>query len=275
MYFAIFGCEFVDRTVSKILENISVKVGDKILLESFRKMEKEKIVDWKSKTDYVAETDLKADDAIIDELKQNKDNIPYVIISEERKKPIIFGDKGILYIDPREGTTNSIFGRPYFGVTMGLFENGVPTFFIFYAPYFKEVYKATKKDGAWLNGEKIKIREPDLNDLHIIYNCWEDQDVAVRRHPVWHTKLLKMTGRTPVSYYSDSYDLVSMACGFFSGVVFNYEIIKPWDAVAAFFVEEAGGYATNVYNAPWYNFRNGLIATGSRILHRKLLELLR
>ena len=114
-----------------------------------------------------------------------------------------------------------------------------------------------------------------MNDLHIIYNCWENQKKAVKRHPVWHTKLLKMTGRTPISHYSDSYDLASMTCGLFSGVVFNYEEIKPWDAAAALFVEEARGYASNIYSEPWYTFRNGLIATSSRRLQNKLLKLLR
>ncbi len=265
----------MDTKDIKILEKILVKVGDDILLKSFMRVEKEKIVDWKSKADYAAETDLKADRAIIDELKRIKKDVPYVLISEERTRPVIFGDKGILYIDPREGTTNSVFGRPHFGITISLFQRRIPTLFIFYAPYFRELYKAIRKEGATLNDEKIKIQEPDLNDLHIIYNCWEDQKIAVVRDPVWHTRILKMTGRTPVSYYSDSYDLVSMACGHFSGVVFNYAEIKPWDAAAALFVEEAGGYATNIYNEPWHNFKNGLIATGSRKLHQKILRLLR
>ena len=148
----------MNRRVSKILENISVKIGDEILLENFKKPEKEKIVDRKSKADYTTKTDLLADRAIIDELKRNKKDLPFVIISEERKKPMIFGDKGILYIDPREGTTNAVFGRPYFGVTMSLFENGIPTFFIFYTPCFKEIYKATRKEGAKLNDEKSESK---------------------------------------------------------------------------------------------------------------------
>jgi myo-inositol-1(or 4)-monophosphatase len=67
--------------------------------------------------------------------------------------------------DPIDGTTNYVFGLPFWGISIGLVEDGNPTAGVFYMPALKEMYWANTGGGAWMNG--IALHVQDLPSIHV------------------------------------------------------------------------------------------------------------
>jgi len=81
----------------------------------------------------------------------------YTIVSEEDDKAIHETGKRII-IDPVDGTTNFITGKPYFTISVALEENSLITEGHVYNPVSEEYYYADKRSGiSYYNGEKINI----------------------------------------------------------------------------------------------------------------------
>ena len=59
-------------------------------------------------------------------------------------------------VDPIDGTTNMVFGIPFWCVSVGLIVEGVPVAGALYMPRTRELYWATRGGGAFRNGEPLK-----------------------------------------------------------------------------------------------------------------------
>jgi len=66
-------------------------------------------------------------------------------------------------LDPVDGTSNFANGLPYFAVSVGFYQGGLPVMGVVYAPEANEIFWAERDKGAFLNGERlpIKTRSPD------------------------------------------------------------------------------------------------------------------
>jgi myo-inositol-1(or 4)-monophosphatase len=62
-------------------------------------------------------------------------------------------------LDPIDGTCNMANGSKLFGVQVALLENNEAVLGVIYLPHFGEWYYAVKGEGAWCNGEKIKVAD--------------------------------------------------------------------------------------------------------------------
>ena len=60
-------------------------------------------------------------------------------------------------IDPIDGTTNFIHGIPMIAISIGLFIDLAPAVAIIYNPITEHLYTAVKGQGAFLNGNPIKV----------------------------------------------------------------------------------------------------------------------
>lgn len=79
----------------------------------------------------------------------------YQDFGEELKKDYVW------VVDPIDGTLNFSRGLPLFGVTLALFYKKRPVYGVIYMPKLNEYYHAVKDKGAFLNGQKIFVRESD------------------------------------------------------------------------------------------------------------------
>ena len=100
--------------------NIMIKASEKaskILIRDFGELEKLQ-VSRKGPTDFVSNSDLKAEKIIIEELKKARPN--YSILSEESGSEFNKDNKNTWIIDPIDGTLNFLHGVPHFAISIAL-----------------------------------------------------------------------------------------------------------------------------------------------------------
>ncbi len=69
------------------------------------------------------------------------------------------GDEGLWCIDPIDGTSNFVNGLPYFSVSVAFMQHGRSVLGVIYDPIADEMFYAKKGGGAFLNGERLPIKE--------------------------------------------------------------------------------------------------------------------
>ena len=69
------------------------------------------------------------------------------------------GDAGLWCMDPIDGTSNFVNGLPYFAVSVALMRHGRSVLGVVYNPVSDEMFYAEQGKGAYLNGEKLPIKE--------------------------------------------------------------------------------------------------------------------
>ena len=69
------------------------------------------------------------------------------------------GDDGLWCMDPIDGTSNFVNGLPYFAVSVALMRKGRSVLGVVYNPVADEMFYAEQGRGAYLNGEKLPIKE--------------------------------------------------------------------------------------------------------------------
>ena len=73
-------------------------------------------------------------------------------------------DAPLWAVDPIDGTTNLVFGLPFWCVSIGLIVEGKATAGAIYAPRTGDMFYATQGGGAYRNGHKLHA--PDRDSLH-------------------------------------------------------------------------------------------------------------
>ena len=73
-------------------------------------------------------------------------------------------------VDPLDGTKEFIEGIPNFVVSIGLVKEGNPILGILYNPVTKELFSASKGEGAFLNNERISCSSKEKTEEMVILN---------------------------------------------------------------------------------------------------------
>ncbi len=66
------------------------------------------------------------------------------------------GCTGVWCIDPVDGTTNFLFGFPFFAISVALVDRNGPRLGVVYDPNHDECFAAERGRGAWLNGTRLR-----------------------------------------------------------------------------------------------------------------------
>jgi myo-inositol-1(or 4)-monophosphatase len=77
---------------------------------------------------------------------------------EEQVERWLAGQQGVWCVDPIDGTSNFVYGLPYFAVSVALIRNGRTEIGVVYDPVADEVFYAQRGGGAFLNGERLPIK---------------------------------------------------------------------------------------------------------------------
>lgn len=185
-------------------------------------------------------------------------------------------------IDPIDGTSNYIHGLPFYTVSIAYFLEGKPVLGVLFAPALGELFWALRGNGAFRNGERIRVS--GVRSLH--------EAIFVTGFP--HTKR-RFEVMAPIyeyllgecqalrSFGSAALGLAYVACGKCEGYL--QLGISFYDVAAGVcLVEEAGGTAQELSGKPWsYVSRsicvsNGLIdlaAIVQRVLPEEVVATLR
>lgn len=143
-------------------------------------------------------------------------------------------------IDPLDGTTNFSQGLPQFCVSIGLEHRGQRVVGVVFAPYLNELFHAVKGEGAYLNGNPLRVSGKSAISQSVVATGFPyDKDV----HPVNNldnvTRVMPLVRGLRI-LGSAAVDLCYVAAGMLDGY---WEVnLHEWDVCAGLLVlEEAGG----------------------------------
>jgi myo-inositol-1(or 4)-monophosphatase len=170
-------------------------------------------------------------------------------------------------VDPLDGTTNFLYGLPAWAVSVALEDTDGAAVGVVHDPVRDEIFTASRGDGARLNGDPIRVSEPEGLGAALVatgfgYDAERRRAQAERLVAVLpHIRDIRRAGAAAL-------DLCWVAAGRLDGY---YERgLKPWDwAAGSILVSEAGGALRELDGEP-----SGLVAASEGIVE-DLLALVR
>jgi myo-inositol-1(or 4)-monophosphatase len=210
--------------------NIMIKAAEKAsraLIRDFGEIEKLQ-VSKKGPSDFVTNSDLKAEKIIIEELKKARPK--YSILSEEAGIENNKDRSNTWIIDPIDGTINFLHGIPHFAISIALKSNEEIVSGLIFDPIKNEMFYAEKDNGAFFNNHRIKVsKKNELNDCLFVTGgkIINEPDLPYRKSG------------------SAALDMAYVASGRYDGY-FQHDL-NLWDIAAGIIlVKEAGGILNEI-----------------------------
>lgn len=226
----------------------------------------------------LTETDLEVGKKIVEAIQSE---FPEHNIIDEEAGVIDKKSNLTWVVDPIDGTSNFANGVPTFGIMLGLLENDVPIAGGIALPSFSEIYVAEKGDGAYCNGEAIKVSgESELKKSLIAYGIdGHQEDPQLTRDECRLLAEIILNIRN-LRTSNSAFDIAMVAKGKYGA--FLNRTSKIWDNVAQqIIIEEAGGVYTDFFgnkvdyaNATEKVQNNFTFLAASPELHKQLLKII-
>ncbi|MBI2954102.1 MAG: inositol monophosphatase [Chloroflexi bacterium] len=224
-------------------------------------------VRFKGRANPVTDTDLKAEETIVDLIAKN---FPEHNIITEEERSIDRGSRYTWIIDPMDGTMNFTMGIPFVAVSVALAVDNRPILGCVYDPLRKEVFTARQGKGAFLNGRRIAVSNKELlQDALLGFDLGYDEQIRQRTLEAStairpHILTLRLPGSAVLG-------MCYVACARFD--VYFHPLIYPWDiAAGAVLVMEAGGQVTDLSGEDVTTRTSSIVASNPR-LHEQFMEL--
>eukprot|EP00742_Colponemidia_sp_Colp-10_P004482 GILJ01004785.1.p1 GENE.GILJ01004785.1~~GILJ01004785.1.p1 ORF type:complete len:278 (-),score=46.76 GILJ01004785.1:180-1013(-) len=209
-----------------------------------------KNVQRKGAVDLVTDTDKASEELIVSGLRAAFPDHQFLAeeaFSATGGSAASFTDEPTWIIDPVDGTTNFVHRYPFVAVSCALAVNREIVLGIVFNPIMKEMFTALRGQGAFLNGERIKInRVEELPDALVGTNIGHPRYSQFIEFCLGNVRnLLQDKVQSIRSSGSAACDMCSVACG---RLDCYYEVgIWPWDIAAGKIIaEEAGAAVLNL-----------------------------
>jgi len=250
------------KTALQVAILAAQKAGE-VLLANFHS---DKQAKRKSKGNLVTQIDLLAEKAVMEVLRQEYPD--HKILSEETNSTTdIVGYTWI--VDPLDGTNNYVYGLPFFCTNVALARDEEILVGVTYAPMTRELFRAEKGKGAYLNDSPIHVSDvSSLEAAMVGFDLgYDDQQagemlsVAIKLWDKIHC--MRLIG-------SSALGLAYVAAGRIS--LYYHRFIYPWDiAPGLLLVQEAGGTVTDWQGNPATLHNSQIIASNNK-LHNAFTE---
>lgn len=211
-------------------------------------------------------------DQIIDRILQERlraISTCYTIVSEEDESSLAnVENEEYFLIDPIDGTASYAEGYDGFVVQVAFVSDGAPCMAVVYQPLKDLLFSASRGQGAWLNGESIRVRG-EVDEIILTDNYPEPRRFA----GVVFQKL-----ENPCYLESGSIGLKMCLVAAGRADLFVKDVMcKTWDVAAgALILSEAGGVASDIRGDPFSYHGNymvdGIICARSKSLHQRVQE---
>jgi myo-inositol-1(or 4)-monophosphatase len=220
--------------------------------------------------DLVTSADTDSERTIISFLKKRFPKVR--VLAEEGGESA--GDAARRFIvDPLDGTTNFAHGYPHFAISIAYEQDGEIRVGVVYDPLREELFAAELDDGAFLNGNRLRVSEVrELGRALLVtgfpYDLKEDIAANLRcfNRFMAEARAIRRDG-------SAALDLCYVAAGRFDG--FWEEKLNPWDTAAgALLVMEAGGRVSDFFGNAFHCFAKSVVAANGH-LHDAVLRVLK
>ena len=215
------------------------------ILRDFGELEKLQ-VSIKGQNDFVTMADIKAQEIIHYELSRSRTG--YGFLMEEGKiKNNINENEYTWIIDPIDGTLNFMNGIPYFAISIALHHENKIIAGVVYDPIHNDFYWAEEGLGAYLNDQRLRVKNKKTLDKSIIAlgipflgRGNHQEHIKIQQAVMSKVAGLRRFGAA-------SLDLAFVAAGRVDGF---WEFgLSSWDIAAGIIlVKEAGGLAKGIDN---------------------------
>ncbi len=177
------------------------------------------------------------------ELKQviKEFNPKHEFYAEEENENFLDAED-VWIVDPISGTRVFINGMPHYGIVAAHVHNREVQFAAVYDPSMDDLYTAYRNKGAYLNGQKISIKDTDSENPKILFNLSLGWKNALSSHKIF-CELSKFELYRVLGSHAVNDSLV--ACGKYNGVVCLAKDSFPSFA-SSLIIREAGGIFTNI-----------------------------
>ena len=233
--------------------NIMIKASEKaskILIRDFGEIENLQ-VSKKGPTDFVTNSDLKAEKIILDELTKARPN--YSVISEENGIKKNKDRNNTWIIDPIDGTINFLHGIPHFAISIALRSKDEILSGLIFDPIKNEMFFAEKNNGSFYNNQRIRVSKKNQ-----INNCLFATGGNIEKE---HNLPFRKSGCAAL-------DMAYVAAGRYDGYFQNN--LNLWDIAAGIIlIKEAGGVINEI---DLLNNKNIKVIASSPDINQKLLE---
>ncbi|MDY6814836.1 MAG: inositol monophosphatase family protein [Pseudomonadota bacterium] len=233
------------RDITDFAETLAREAGELIRRE---REDNTLRTDYKHQTELVTHADVMADEFITGAIRKRFPD--HRILSEEIMPDLTQAenlDTPLWIVDPIDGTVNYAYGHPQVAVSIAYAEQGEVRAGVVHAPFPAETFRATKGEGATLNGEPINhsgATEPRQALFATGFPYHKDNlEPLVRRLDamIHQCRDLRRIG-------SAALDICWVACG---RLDIYYENVSPWDfAAARLIAREAGATAGHFGEVP-------------------------
>ncbi len=224
----------------------------------------------KNAFDIVTPVDVTTEKYIIDALNNEfpTDNI----LSEETHHDEVVKDR-TWTLDPIDGTVNMANGSPLFGMQISMFMGGEPVVCAIYLPALKELYWASKGEGAYCNGVRLSVHHVDPVDAAFNFGDyvfdneeWFTKESQVVRYLSSRIKRIRFFGAASMDF---AFTASNRACGY---MIFtdNYWDIAP----GILLCREAGSHIYSL-DGKFHFGDKCVIATNSDEVYELILESLK
>jgi myo-inositol-1(or 4)-monophosphatase len=231
--------------------NASVKAGE-IIMKYYRN---DYEIKEKGYHNPVTTADNEADSFLKSELTNARPN--YGWLSEETVDSYDRLEKERVWIvDPLDGTKEFIEGVPQFVVSIALVENGLPIIGVLHNPVTKEIFHASKDDGAYLDKSMYKCSKKESTRDMVMLNSRSET-----RKGLWEPYKEYFKELKPIGSVAYKMGLTAM------GRADIFATLRPkneWDICAGTcLINEAGGEVINLNGQKiTFNNRKTLIEPG-------------
>ena len=260
-----------------VLEKAARKAS-RALLHDFGEVEQLQ-VSQKGPADFVSQADTKCENTLRAELQKARPGFGFIL--EEGGEIVGNDGEHRWVIDPLDGTTNFLHGIPHFCMSIALEKyRKTPTGTrreviagMIYEPVRDEMFYAEKGQGAFLNGNRLRVSgRAKLADCVIATGI----PVQGRSDPkVFLAELSAVMARVSSVHRmgSAALDLAYVAAGRYDG--FWERKLNAWDVAAGLLlIREAGGYVTDMDGGTDMLDKGSVLVSNDK-LHTELARVIR
>jgi myo-inositol-1(or 4)-monophosphatase len=216
----------------------------------------------------VSDADVEAEKLIISRIKELYPDHSFLAEESDRADA---NSENLWVIDPLDGTNNFAHHMQHFAVSIAYYQNGEAQKGVVFNPVSGELFGASAGEGAFLNGEQIRVSQANSLDKSLIGTGFyydrgfmmEQTLEALRRLFCCNIHGIRRLGTA-------SLDLCYVACGRYEGY-FEFQL-SAWDyAAGQLILTEAGGQVTNCLGENVSLGSTSMLASNGA-LHCKILE---
>lgn len=209
-------------------------------------------------TDPVSDADRASDELLVKLISSERPDDGFVTEESEGRDS---GSGFVWVIDPLDATVNFLFRIPWWCVSVALEDDAGALIGAIYNPVADEMFTATRGGGAFLNDERIGVRDRDDLSQSLVGTGFYYGAERRAQQAETLARLVPLA-RDVRRMGSGALDLASVACGRLDAY---YEApTEHWDrAAGVLLVEEAGGVVSMLPSPD--GLSDGVIASGPGI----------